>query len=101
MGVNKADIKIDFEKNMSRIENNDAGFATTRSDETGYYMIELPPGYYNITIFSDDFDIGGINYSYVNSGETHDFYADDSKILSGDTFDIKLEMKEEVPELTT
>jgi hypothetical protein len=60
--------KIRFIPDLS-IENNTAiyGF-TTESDETGYYSLELSPGYYNVSV-EHEFLEDGKNYTYTFSSK--------------------------------
>ncbi|UCF50205.1 MAG: glycosyltransferase family 39 protein [Thermoplasmatales archaeon] len=60
--------KIRFIPDLS-IENNSAiyGF-TTESDETGYYSLELSPGYYNVSV-EHEFIEDDKNYTYVFSSK--------------------------------
>jgi len=70
-------------------------FAAARSDETGSYTMELTPGSYNVSAFSDQFNISGVNYVYVNTTETNYIEVTEGQILTGaPPFNVKLEMKD-------
>jgi hypothetical protein len=97
-GATKENISIYFIKNESIAGNNADDYALTTSDKNGFYAVELAPGYYNITAFSEMFNISGVNYAYINTTETNQYQALEDSISMGDTFNIKLEMKEEETE---
>ena len=60
--------KIRFLPDLS-IENNSAKYGfTTQSDETGYYSLELSPGYYNVSV-EHEFVEDGKNYTYAYSSK--------------------------------
>ncbi len=59
---NIANLTVKFQKDRS-IENNSAISMITKSDETGYYTIELSPGYYNVSINTTKQEEGQ-NYTY-------------------------------------
>ncbi|RLF33989.1 MAG: hypothetical protein DRM98_01380, partial [Thermoplasmata archaeon] len=76
----------DYEK-----ENNTAGYASTQSDETGAYTVELSPGFYKININKEETNVSGVNYTYSVSNETNTLTLTDDYIDTGYTFNIKLE----------
>jgi hypothetical protein len=64
---NIANISINFLPDLS-IENNTAGQATIKSGDSGEYLIELKPGFYNVTI-NEIVNESGINVTYTFSDQ--------------------------------
>lgn len=61
--VTKANIKIDFLEDIA-VDNNTAVAATTASNATGAYTVELTPGTYNVTV-NQTLNESGKNVTYV------------------------------------
>jgi hypothetical protein len=61
--VNIPNITIQFRPRID-IVNNTAEYATTQSDETGFYWIQVKPGTYNVTLAEEVVTVDGKNYTY-------------------------------------
>jgi len=97
---NKEDITIDFTIDHSK-SNNSAVFTSAVTDETGHYTVEITPGTtekpanYNISAFSNMFNISGVNYTYINTSSTGHITVTEDEIITGKTHNIELELKEQ------
>ena len=68
-GSNIGNIKIDFDKNES-VVNNTAASKTITSDKNGHYYLELKPGSYNVSINQTvKFGNDTVNYTYIGTLE--------------------------------
>ncbi len=68
-GSNIGNIKIDFDKNES-VVNNTAASKTITSDKNGQYYLELKPGSYNVSINQTvKFGNDTVNYTYIGTLE--------------------------------
>lgn len=72
------------------VENNTANYASSKSDETGSYTVELSPGYYRINIQKEEININGVNYTYSVSNETRELTLTEDYISTGYNFNIEL-----------
>jgi len=93
-GIKQENIQIYFTKNESRVDNKADDYVIAASDKNGNYNVEIAPGYYNVTAFSDIFNDTGVNYTYINTNDSNNYEAKEEYILTDDKFNIKLEMKE-------
>jgi len=71
------------------IENNTAIYTVgTDSDETGYYTVELAPGFYNVTV-DYEFTENNQNYSYIFSSKLE--ISDEPLVITSDLNMIRIE----------
>ncbi len=83
-GLNIDNVTIDFISDIT-VENNTAISESSMSDENGQYLIELTPGYYNVSAISGIISEDDKNYTYMWEGNLEILETD---ISIGITFDI-------------
>jgi protocatechuate 3,4-dioxygenase beta subunit len=83
-GTNVDNVTILFDVDISVI-NNTAFSAEAKSDENGVYTVELSPGSYNVTAYSDLITDEAQNYTYEWTGT---LVVSKDEISTGITFDI-------------
>ncbi|MEF8847818.1 MAG: STT3 domain-containing protein [Candidatus Thermoplasmatota archaeon] len=89
-GEDLANITINFIPDENK-ENNQATFVPAKSDEEGFYQVELKPGSYNVSASSGNLKEGDQTYSYIFTGYLQVTEAD---IPEGIKYDINLSYRE-------